>query len=136
MWQLTNEIQELAGGVKRMQSQSCNGMATRRRTEEDRIESHLGGVELVVGVAVLRVGAVVAVGPEAVDAEVRRRLAGLGVTAALLGVAVGAGPLQDEEEEVVVLRRRLPGDDGQDDEQERQGQARRHGRSESSTCAN
>lgn len=65
---------------------------------------NLGGVELAVRVAVLRVAAVVAVGPEAVDAEVGRRLAGARVAAALLRVAVRPGPLQHQEEEVVVLR--------------------------------
>jgi hypothetical protein len=68
-----------------------------------------------------------------VDPEVRRRLAGLGVAAALLGVAVGPRPLQHEVEEVVVLRRLAPGD-GQDDQQdEGQGEParRRHGRPDS-----
>jgi hypothetical protein len=80
-------------------------MMTRQSKEEDgnkqirnrRKEANLG-VELGVGIAVLRVGSVVAVGPEPVDAEVRRRLAGLGVAAALLRVAVRPRPLQDEVE--------------------------------------
>jgi hypothetical protein len=100
---------------------------------KNRVCMHLRRVEGVVGAAVLRVRAVVAVGPEAVDPEVRRRLAGLGVAAALLGVAVGPRPLQHEVEEVVVLRRRAPGD-GQDDQQdEGQGEParRRHGRPDS-----
>jgi len=108
--------------------QQRHGNRPGRRTRGAAAAAHLGGVEGGVGVAVLRVGAVVAVGPEAVDAEVRRRLAGRGVAAALLGVAVGPGPLQHEVEEVVVLRRRAPGD-GQG-QQDRQGQARRHGRVE------
>jgi hypothetical protein len=62
-----------------------------------------------------------------VDAEVRRRLAGLGVAAALLRVAVRPGPLQHEVHEVVVLRGAVP-DGRAEDEQEGEGDpVRRHG---------
>uniref|UniRef100_A0A0A9GRG8 Ribonuclease T2 family protein n=1 Tax=Arundo donax TaxID=35708 RepID=A0A0A9GRG8_ARUDO len=57
------------------------------------------------------------------DAEVRRRLAGLGVAAALLRVAVRPRPLQHEVEEVVVLRRAAPG--GANEQQEGDGELRR-----------
>ena len=56
----------------------------------------LGGVEGAVGVAVLRVGPIVAVGPQPVDAEVRRRLAGVREAAPLLRVTEGPWPLESK----------------------------------------
>ena len=74
--------------------QQRHGNRPGRRTRGAAAAAHLGGVEGGVGVAVLRVGAVVAVGPEAVDAEVRRRLAGVREAAPPPRVAEGPRPLR------------------------------------------
>jgi len=54
---------------------------------------HLGWIKLTAGITVGRVGAIPVVRPEAMNAEVGRRLPSGRITATLLGVTVGPWPL-------------------------------------------